>query len=1023
MSKLSGCLVVVVAVLLAWVWSLAPAAQDASFAGQDLHLSGKTMRVSRSADPAEKHILIFEDGMTMRLGDNQLSSDKAVVLITRLQSEHRGIQQTDYDVRVYLEHNVTVIQGKSARTSGVDNTVLNRGQALVARFLVTGEVFAEAETQTVASDAEIRKIELCERALTAAAPIRSEPYIRKEAQVPPFERPVMVAKASKSKPWSPLGMFEPLPGGEEQPAPPVEPAPQEPPVEYPVSIAGLWEPAPKIQNADMGDGRFAATVMGRFYLWQKRDDRGGLIEFQADNAVIFHAEPKFGEESKSRSDGVLASGRVSAIYVRGNIVMTEGPRTIRAHEMYYDFKNHRGFAIQAELRTFDPKRELPIYLRAQELRQVSESMFEADQITLTTSEFYLPQISMNASRMVLTDTTNIDSRTQAGPDKKSFEGTLYDVDMKLGSATIFRWPKLQTDFVRPDVPIRRLQFGSDSQYGTTVMTQWHLARLLGWKEPKGMDTNLAVDYYSDRGVGVGVESEYQFDKSYGELIGYVMTDRGTDDLGRVSSRKNVDSGEDVRGRFSLRHRMYLPYDWQLTVEVGYLSDENFLEWMYQDEFNTGKPQETLVHLKRIRDNWGFSFLNKVRINDFETMTEELPTAEFHWAGESFWDDQLTFYSDTQASRMRFRNGHEHYFNPNNKPVSDWDRSQPEDFYTFITTRNEVDMPMRVYNAKVVPYVAGTYSYEDQMGYRTELDDTPAGTHGEDQVTLGEVGVRASTQFWKADPFVQSRFWDINGLRHVVTPHVEAAAFEASDEASDMRDLVNFGLSQRWQTRRGPQEKLHTVDWIRWDVDTTLVSQNADPMVGPWDLAWTNPSIPMAVRRSVGEYGFMRDSVSSDFEWRLSDTTTILSDMMYDIRSGYVQQLNVGVSRYVFPDLSYYVGSRYLRNVVVDVSAANNGGKAIHEEGSHALVTAVAYNLNERYTAIVSQEYNFDYEQSIRNEVTLLRRYHRIFYGLSYSMDAMRDRQSIMFSIWPQGVKELTIGSRRYYGATGPLREE
>jgi hypothetical protein len=36
---------------------------------------------------------------------------------------------------------------------------------------------------------------------------------------------------------------------------------------------------------------------------------------------------------------------------------------------------------------------------------------------------------------------------------------------------------------------------------------------------------------------------------------------------------------------------------------------------------------------------------------------------------------------------------------------------------------------------------------------------------------------------------------------------------------------------------------------------------------------------------------------------------------------------------------------------------------------------------------------------------------------------MRDRQSIMFSIWPQGVKELTIGSRRYYGATGALREE
>ena len=304
-----------------------------------------------------------------------------------------------------------------------------------------------------------------------------------------------------------------------------------------------------------------------------------------------------------------------------------------------------------------------------------------------------------------------------------------------------------------------------------------------------------------------------------------------------------------------------------------------------------------------------------------------------------------------------------------------------------------------------------------------LDNTPVSTHDrEDQANLGEVGVRASTQFWKADPFVQSRFWDINGLRHIITPHVEAAAFEASDETSDMRDLVNLGLSQRWQTRRGPQEKLHTLDWVRWDVDTTFVSDNAEASTGPWDLAWTNPSIPMAVRRSVGEYGLMRDSVSSDFEWRLSDTTTILSDMMYDIRSGVVQQLNVGVSRYVFPDLSYYIGSRYLRPVEIDIRPPDNN-KIIHEEGSHALVTAVAYNLNERYTAILSQEYNFDYEQSIRNELTLLRRYHRIYYGLSFSMDAMRDRQSVMFSIWPQGVKELTVGSRRYYGVTGPLRED
>jgi hypothetical protein len=176
---------------------------------------------------------------------------------------------------------------------------------------------------------------------------------------------------------------------------------------------------------------------------------------------------------------------------------------------------------------------------------------------------------------------------------------------------------------------------------------------------------------------------------------------------------------------------------------------------------------------------------------------------------------------------------------------------------------------------------------------------------------------------------------------------------------------------------------------------------------------------MAVRRSVGEYGVLRDSISNDFEWRVSDTTTILGDTTYDIRSGYIQQFNIGVSRYIFPDISYYIGNRYLRPVVIEAGPPYN----VHEEGSNALVAALTYNLNERYTAILSQEYNFDYREGVRTELTMLRRYHRMFYGLSYTIDETRDRQSIMLSIWPQGVKELTLGNRRYYGATGPVREE
>ena len=92
----------------------------------------------------------------------------------------------------------------------------------------------------------------------------------------------------------------------------------------------------------------------------------------------------------------------------------------------------------------------------------------------------------------------------------------------------------------------------------------------------------------------------------------------------------------------------------MTAEVSYLSDENFLEQFYRTEFNVGKEQETLLYLKRIQDNWGLSFLGKMRINDFVDQVEELPTAEYHLMGQSLFDDRLTFYSDNQVSRYRYR---------------------------------------------------------------------------------------------------------------------------------------------------------------------------------------------------------------------------------------------------------------------------------------------------------------------------------------------------------------------------------
>ena len=500
-----------------------------------------------------------------------------------------------------------------------------------------------------------------------------------------------------------------------------------------------------------------------------------------------------------------------------------------------------------------------------------------------------------------------------------------------------------------------------------------------------------------------------------------MNDRGKDDLGSTDDRRDLDPKRDIRGRFSFRHRQLLPDDWQLTLETSYISDRNFLEWMYRDEFNSDKGQETLIYLKRLRNNWGFSILGKVRINDYETMTEELPSIEYHLKGQSFWDHRLTWYSDNQLARFRDR------FDDDGLLYDPGFVRGESDFYTFGYTRNEVDLPLMWETFKIVPYVAGTYGFEDGEGF--DLDINGNAVSRDEQVFLGEVGLRASTMFWKDDPYVHSKLWDLSGIRHIVLPYFEMTTYRASDSSVDMRDAVHVGVSQRWQTHRGSEENRRTLDWLRLDTEATWVKDDADSSIGPVNsygpaaFVYNDPSIPFLLRRDENYYGIARDTLNGEMVWRVSDTLSMLSDINYDMNSGHVQQFDIGISRYVYPDISYYVGNRYLRPLIVNVDENGDTINDVHEVGSNSFVTAVTYRLTPRYTATFSQEYNFDYGEAVRSDLTIVRQYHRMFYGLSISFDQSLDRNAVLFSVWPQGVKELAVGSRKYTGLTGAFRED
>jgi len=100
-----------------------------------------------------------------------------------------------------------------------------------------------------------------------------------------------------------------------------------------------------------------------------------------------------------------------------------------------------------------------------------------------------------------------------------------------------------------------------------------------------------LDYFGRRGVGTGIDINYQTDDYFGRLLGYIVRDHGTDDLGDDSFRRDLEPDKQTRGRLTFQHRHYLDDDWQLTTELSQLSDRRFLESYYPASSTTARSRK------------------------------------------------------------------------------------------------------------------------------------------------------------------------------------------------------------------------------------------------------------------------------------------------------------------------------------------------------------------------------------------------------------------------------------------------
>jgi hypothetical protein len=727
------------------------------------------------------------------------------------------------------------------------------------------------------------------------------------------------------------------------------------------------------------------TVVRDVHLWVGNPDSLNFLEMSAQSAVAFSERrpakeatvpwsPKLGGIASDLPGPKDQKETLVGIYLEGDVVIGRGERSLRGPAAYYDFPTDRAVIVDPVFRTIQEQRNIPIYVRADEARALSAREMFFQNARISTSDFYTPSYSIGARTARLMDNTPYDEQgVRLGP--QNWKAELNDVTYNIGATPILYWPHSEADFEQEHTPLRKVAVGSHGRFGFGVETEWHLFRLLGLLPPKGFDARLELDWYR-RGPMAGITTKYTRDTYSGYGMIYGLVDREKED-------SFGDEREDIpapgqRGRLLARHKQIMPEDWELQFELSYLCDKNYLEQFFPDEYYAGKEQETLIYAKKQKDNWAFTALLQYRLNRFDTQTESAPDLGFYLIGQPLLGGNVDLYSESHAGIKRFRPA-----NDSNQETSDW--------FARADTRTEIDAPLKLGPVTVTPYAVGRATY---------WGDTPDQS---DQGRLyGQAGVKASMSTWRVYKDATSRLWDLNGLKHVVTP--EAVAFVSgagnvkpsdvypmdADIEQNLRDLNGYaiGVSQRLVTKRGPEGDQHQVDWMRLKVMGGFFDPQLDSPHSDGRLFWYRPENSLA-----------RHCINGEYTWNISDSTEFLADLNYDIDSRNVARTDLGLVITRDPRLRYYLGWR-----------------RIQELHSSVGTVGVEYQLNRVYTVGLFEQYDFDFDggRNLATGFSIIRKLERWYAGVTFVFDQRQGSSNfgLYLTLWPEGIPEFRLGSGR-----------
>ena len=712
-----------------------------------------------------------------------------------------------------------------------------------------------------------------------------------------------------------------------------------------------------------------------------------------------------GETDLSQTQGEL--------YLEGDIVVRQGDRIIYADRMYYNVTQEKGVVLDAEAITTIPEYEGIVRLKADVMQQVSRDDFLAFDAAITTSRLGVPRYWLQSDQLRLYNRlrTVADERTGRPIQRKQPWVSSQNSFTYLAGVPVFYWPRFSTRLEIPTLYISGAKVGNDNAFGTQVLLDWDLFQILGIENaPDDVNWELSTDYLDERGPALGTNLDYRLPGLFGvagPVVGdfdtWIIDDRGNDRLGL--DRLDLAPEVRTRGRSLLRHRHYLPNDYEFIAQVGWLSDRNFLEQFLENEWDQDPDPETSLRLRRYWNNSLFDLSANVQLNDFFTETEQLPSFDQYTLGGSF-GNLFTWSAHNRIAYARM-NVADDPIDPAEAAEYSALPGEVDASGVIASTQQELTLPVPVGPIKFVPFISG------EAAHYGEAADGDSLTR-----LTGQAGIRASLPMYKADPSIQSSLLNVRGLAHkmewtaeyfyadsntdldelplydplddnpqeqfrrrfiqdtfggALPPEFDPRTFayrqglqrwvtNPSDVIADDLQQFRLGFHQRFQTKRGLPGRERIVDLLQFDTDLIL--------------------FPEGDRDNFGE---TIGPLTYDFRYHIGDRFTVLSDGYFDFFDAGLRSISAGV-RTARPGLGdFYLGLLSLEGPI----------------SSTVLQTSLDYRLNEKWILSGGTSYDFGATGNIGQTFGFTRIGESFLARLRLNVDSGRDNVGVGFSIEPR----------------------